>query len=72
MKNTPTLHNDDTESDRMMFEPRLADETRLHEEPRFYPQRKRAWDKLMADIDSASDSLRISKASVARQQKPSH
>lgn len=72
MKDISTIHNDQEESGRMMFEPRLADEMRLHEEPRLYPQRKRAWDKLMADIDQAHATLRISRSSVVKGTKPSN
>lgn len=72
MKDISTIHTDQSELGRVMFEPRLVDEMRLHEEPRFYPQRKRAWDKLMADINKASSTLRLSRASVAQAKKPSN
>ncbi len=72
MKGISTIDTERNESGRMMFEPRLASEMRLHEEPRLYPQRERAWDKLMADIDLASSALRISRASVAPGKKSSN
>ncbi len=72
MKNMSTIQTDQVESDRMMFEPRLPEEMRLHEEPRLYPQRKRAWDKLMADIDQANATMRISRSSVVQGKKPSN
>lgn len=66
MKDSYTIHHDQENSDRLMFETRLDHEQRLQDEPRLYPQRRRAWDKLMADIEQASTTLRISRASVNR------
>lgn len=72
MKNASTIHTDEKSSSRMLFEPRLDDRTPLDQEPRLYPQRKRAWDKLMSDIDDASSTLRISRKSVNKGQTSSH
>lgn len=71
MKDSYTIHEDRENPDRSMIETRLDQEQRLEDEPRLYPQRKRAWEKLMADIDQASTTLRISRTSVS-DHKPMH
>jgi len=72
MKNASTIHTDENSSGRLLFASRMDDQALLDQEPRLYPQRKRAWDKLMNDIDEASSTLRISRKSLNKGSRPSH
>ncbi len=64
MKNFTTIATVPNDAGRMMFDARLADAMGHLDEPRVYPQRKRAWDKLMSDVDKATSALRVSRASA--------